>query len=88
MMSPDERLVYMANQIARNLAAQGDEEAALAVADHIAAFWDPRMRDRIFAMPDPALDPIAAHAIALLRARGVPPPQNEATVFDGGSDAG
>ena len=37
-MSPAERLVYMANQIARNFAAQGADVAAQAVADHIAAF--------------------------------------------------
>jgi hypothetical protein len=44
MMSPEDRLVYMANQIARNLAAQGEDAAVLAVADHIGAFWDPRMK--------------------------------------------
>jgi formate dehydrogenase subunit delta len=93
MMSPAERLVYMANQIARNFAAQGAEAAALAVADHIAAFWDPRMKAQIFAMESPALEPIAAHAFKLLRDRGAPPPQTPATQFGsphgaGGSDAG
>ena len=62
MMSPAERLVYMANQIARNFAAQGVDVAALAVADHIAAFWDPRMKAQIFAMESPALEPIAARS--------------------------
>jgi formate dehydrogenase subunit delta len=97
MMSPAERLVYMANQIARNFAAQGDDVAALAVADHIAAFWDPRMKAHIFAMQDEGqaagLEPIAAHAVKLLRDRGVPPPQTGATHFGvpqgaGGSEAG
>jgi len=97
MMSPAERLVYMANQIARNFAAQGDDVAALAVADHIAAFWDPRMKAQIFAMLDggqaAGLEPIAAHAVKLLRDRGAPPPQTAATAFasaagKGGSDAG
>ena len=97
MMSPAERLVYMANQIARNFAAQGADVAALAVADHIAAFWDPRMKAHIFAMQDgeqgAGLEPIAAHALKLLRDRGVPPPQSPATQFGsphgaGGSDAG
>jgi formate dehydrogenase subunit delta len=96
MMSPAERLVYMANQIARNVAAQGPEAAALATADHIAAFWDPRMKAQIFAMEGAqgdGLEPIAAHAIALLRDRGAPPPQSAATRFaaprgSGGSDAG
>ena len=97
MMSPAERLVYMANQIARNFAAQGADVAALAVADHIAAFWDPRMKAQIFAMLDggqaAGLEPIAAHAVKLLRDRGAPPPQTAATAFasaagKGGSDAG
>ena len=93
MMSPAERLVYMANQIARNFAAQGADVAALAVADHIAAFWDPRMKAQIFAMESPALEPIAARALKLLRDRGAPPPQSPATQFGsthsaGGSDAG
>ncbi len=47
MMGTEERLVYMANQIARNFAA-GDDAIA-ATADHIARFWDPRMRGRILA---------------------------------------
>ena len=93
MMSPAERLVYMANQIARNFAAQGSDVAALAVADHIAAFWDPRMKAQIFAMDSAGLEPIAAHAVTLLRDRGAPPPQSPATQFGsphraGGSDAG
>ncbi|MEO7689667.1 MAG: formate dehydrogenase subunit delta [Sphingomonas sp.] len=92
-MSPAERLVYMANQIARNFAAQGADAAALAVADHIAAFWDPRMKAQIFAMESPALELIAARALKLLRDRGAPPPQSPATQFGsphgaGGSDAG
>jgi formate dehydrogenase subunit delta len=93
MMSPTQRLVYMANQIARNFAAQGPDVAALAVADHIAAFWDPRMKAQIFAMNGAGLEPIAAHAVRLLRDRGAPPPQSAATEFAppqgaGGSDAG
>jgi formate dehydrogenase subunit delta len=96
MMSPAQRLVYMANQIARNFAAQGADVAALAVADHIAAFWDPRMKAQIFAMQGAegaGLEPIAARAVTLLRNRGALPPQSAATEFAppqgaGGSDAG
>lgn len=66
VMSTGERLVYMANQIARNLAAQGTDEAAAMVAEHIRAFWDPGMRRRIVALarerPE-VLSPIAAAAI-------------------------
>jgi formate dehydrogenase subunit delta len=42
-MSPD-KLVTMANQIGRFFAHQGEEKAAAAIADHLAKFWDPRMR--------------------------------------------
>ena len=87
MMSTDDRLVYMLNQIARNLAPEGSS-AALAVAEHLVAFWDPRMRENILAMANPALDPIAAQAIDLLRARRAVPPQSEAAVLDGASDVG
>lgn len=65
-MSTGDRLVYMANQIARNLAAQGQAEAETMVADHIRAFWDPGMRARIVEIArecPSALSPIAAAAI-------------------------
>ena len=40
-----ERLAYMANQIAANLAREADPVAA--TADHIASFWTPAMYDRL-----------------------------------------
>jgi formate dehydrogenase subunit delta len=43
-MKPDEKLAYMANQIAKFFAAQGKERAARGIADHIAKFWNPDMR--------------------------------------------
>ena len=61
-----ERLTYMANQIARNFAVQGEAEAASATAQHIADFWDPRMKAAILAGNRRGLDPIAAAAIARL----------------------
>ena len=96
MMSNQDRLVYMANQIARNLATLGGDRAAKAVADHIARFWDPRMRAQIFALHDEGgaeLSPIADRALALLRETGAPPSQTGATEFNsvdgvGHSDAG
>ena len=42
-----DKLVYMANQIARNFEAMGDEAAAVATADHMIAYWDPRMKEQI-----------------------------------------
>ena len=44
-----EKLVYMANQIGAFFAAQGEDEAAEGVADHLKKFWDPRMRAEIIA---------------------------------------
>jgi formate dehydrogenase subunit delta len=43
-MKPDEKLAYMANQVAKFFAAQGEERAARGVADHLQKFWDPVMR--------------------------------------------
>lgn len=86
MMSNQDRLVYMANQIARNLATLGGDKAAAAVADHIARFWDPRMRAQLFALHAKgaaALIPIADRAITLLRQAGAPPAQTGATEFNG-----
>ena len=72
MMTTLERLVYMANQIARNFEAQGHETAVRATADHIASFWDPRMRDLAQGLLDRgegAFSPTAAEALGLLAAR-------------------
>lgn len=83
------RLVHMANQISRNLQTHSDPAAA--IADHIAHFWDPRMKALIFAHSVEGgsdLDADAAAAVALLRSDGPPPPQSEATAAQGGSDAG
>ena len=60
------RLTAMANQIARNFAAQGDEAAIAATAQHIREFWDPRMKATIIAGDRSGLDPIAEAAIARL----------------------
>ncbi len=95
-MSTEERLVYMANQIARNFAIAGDDKAALATADHIAMFWDPSMKARLFSpelKSSADLDPIARMAFDYLKLAGTPQPQSQATKFgdilhDGSSDAG
>ncbi len=61
------QLTYMANQIARNLASQGEAEAIAATRQHIVDFWDPRMKAAILAADADALEPIAAAAVAGLR---------------------
>jgi formate dehydrogenase subunit delta len=43
-MNPDEKLAYMANQVAKFFAAQGEQKAARGVADHLQKFWNPDMR--------------------------------------------
>ncbi|MEX6724809.1 formate dehydrogenase subunit delta [Parapedomonas caeni] len=64
----NERLIRMANQIARNLAVRGEAAAAAATADHIRQFWDPRMRAALLAVDRAALSPIAAAAVTRLAA--------------------
>jgi len=60
----------MANQIARNLAPQGEAAAIAATAQHIRDFWDPRMRAALAAVDAGALDPIARQARDHLLAAG------------------
>jgi formate dehydrogenase subunit delta len=57
-------LIRMANDIARNLAAQGEGEAIAATAQHIRDFWDPRMKAAIRVAGPGGLSPIAAAAVA------------------------
>ncbi len=61
-----ERLRYMADQIARNFSVLGEEEAARSTADHIAKFWDPRMKAQLLAGDRSQLSPIVARAIDAL----------------------
>jgi formate dehydrogenase subunit delta len=71
-MKPDEKLAYMANQIAKFFASQGEERAARGVADHIEKFWNPDMRrDFLVATAGGTLDlhPAVRAALPLLRAQ-------------------
>ncbi|MEL0210193.1 MAG: formate dehydrogenase subunit delta [Novosphingobium sp.] len=82
-----EKLAYMANQIARNLVH--DDKPVASVADHIVAFWTPRMIDQLLAQGSAGLDPVAAQAMARIADGRIPPPQSRATDPDvHGSDAG
>ena len=56
----DEKLVYMANQIARFFASRPPEAAAQGVAEHINQFWDPRMRAQLLARLDAGGEGFAA----------------------------
>ena len=67
--SSDERLVIMANQIATFFASQKHDAAVEGARDHIAKYWDPRMRSRIrmhLADGGAGLHPLAKEAIAAL----------------------
>ena len=61
------KLRMMANQIARNFAAQGEEAAIAATAQHLRDFWDPRMKAAILADDRAALEPLAREAVERLR---------------------
>ncbi|MFM9852078.1 MAG: formate dehydrogenase subunit delta [Sphingomonadaceae bacterium] len=61
-MTTLERLVRSANHIAANLAT--DPDPTRATAQHIADFWDPRMKAMIKAHDGSGLSAIAAAAIA------------------------
>ncbi len=63
-MNTTERLVFMANQIATNLAT--DDDPAAAIAEHIRLFWDPRMKKMILENGSEGLSPSAAAAIQQL----------------------
>jgi formate dehydrogenase subunit delta len=69
-MSTDDKLVYMANQIAGFFAAQGPERAVPAVADHLNKFWDPDMRKdflRLAQQPEVQLHALVRQAVPLIR---------------------
>ncbi|WP_243451075.1 formate dehydrogenase subunit delta [Sphingosinicella sp. CPCC 101087] len=80
-----ERLIYMANQIAREFVNQRPHEAVDATWDHLWHFWDPRMRAMILAHLDAGgegLSDVAKAAVAKLRDDAEPEPQTKATEFN------
>ena len=68
-MSPDDKLVYMANQIGKFFASQGGRRRRRRHRRHIRKFWDPRMRTAIFDLDGggAGLDPAVRTAIESLR---------------------
>ena len=49
MSASADKLVMMANQIGLFFARQREADPAVAIADHLEKFWDPRMRAAIIA---------------------------------------
>ena len=93
MSSTIDTLRRMANDIARNLASMGQDGAVLATADHIDKFWDPRMKEAIYADDRAGLSDVARAAIDHLASGARPESQTRATKFNtahegGRSDAG
>ncbi len=73
MSHTEDRLVMMANQIARAFARLPHAEAVSIVADHIKSFWERRMLGQIYAHMDAGgegLHEIAREALMVLRERG------------------
>ncbi|GLS23165.1 NAD-dependent formate dehydrogenase [Labrys miyagiensis] len=67
--SPD-KLVRMANQIGKFFASQAEPVRVSGIADHIRKFWEPRMRNQIFAHLDAGgegIDPLVKQALESLR---------------------
>ena len=63
------KLVYMANQIGKYFAPQGEAAAIDGVVDHLKRFWEPRMRAEIVAHAQAGgegLDEIVRKAVARL----------------------
>ncbi|MDZ7905760.1 MAG: formate dehydrogenase subunit delta [Cypionkella sp.] len=50
--SPQDKLIYMANQIARFMESKPADEGQNLLAEHINDFWEPRMRRHLFAVLD------------------------------------
>jgi formate dehydrogenase subunit delta len=62
--------VRLANEIARQFAHRAPADAATAIANHLKAVWDPRMKRALLASLDAGdddLDPVAALAAEQLR---------------------
>ncbi|WP_448954386.1 formate dehydrogenase subunit delta [Labrys neptuniae] len=67
---PSAKLVRMANQIGLFFASQREEVRVPGIAEHIRKFWEPRMRNQIFAHIDAGgagIDPLVRRALETLR---------------------
>lgn len=63
----EQKLVYMANQIATFFASEPDEAATVAIENHIRKFWDPRMRSKIIAYTEDGAHGLSDRAYAAVR---------------------
>lgn len=68
-MSP-EKLIYMANQIAKFMESKPETEGVQGFAAHVNDFWEPRMRSQFFALVDGGAEgfrPLVLKAAASVR---------------------
>ena len=86
-----DRLIHMANQIAREFGNQRPADAASATCDHIWHFWDPRMRQVALdhlAAGGTGFAPTVVEALQELgRTVGQPRSMTKATKFNQAVDA-
>lgn len=84
-MHVDDKLIYMANQIATFFESQPREDGPLGVAIHINKFWEPRMRTKLFAVLDAGgqgLKPLVREAAQHIRRPGADPESGAGTGTD------
>ncbi len=65
-----EKLIYMANQIARFMESKPHDDGVAGLAAHINDFWEPRMRTQFFSLIDAGgegLRPLVLEAAPLIR---------------------
>jgi formate dehydrogenase subunit delta len=86
-----DRLIHMANQIAREFGNQRPADAASRTCDHLWHFWDPRMRQMALdhlAAGGSGFTPIVVDALRELEATlGKPRSMTKATKFNQAVDA-
>lgn len=67
---PSEKLIRMANQIAAFMQSKPHAQAVEGLAAHISDYWEPRMRNQLFAIiaaQTEGLDPLVLEAAPLIR---------------------
>lgn len=84
-----DKLIYMANQIAREFVSQQPSHAVDSTWDHLWHFWDPRMREMIVGHwrgGGEGLSDVAMAAVAKFAQPVEPASQTKATEFNKAGD--
>lgn len=74
-MSPD-KIIRMANQIAVFFTTKPEAEGVVGIAEHINAYWEPRMRTQLYALLDAGAPDF--HPLFLAAASGIRRPAEAA----------